>query len=389
MTVVLENFKSEIDALAHFRANNFDLIESENGNFTISDFPVFRTGTFKDSMGESRTWSKEHLAQLVSNFNLLRDQQRLEDVPVRDGHPNWLGSSAPGSGPGRVVGYVSDLRVGDANVDGESMLIADFEFTEPDAAEKFERGTFRARSSEIGMYETNDEELHWPVFLGFAFVDIGAVEKLFGRSSLPSNHYTLSEDTEMGTKPKGDETIDLSTTENEDGGAGESEEEEETTSTDTHTHSKGSDGPFMFRVNGVPTQDFMAVQQHIENLEAIQSEMVESSRNEFVNSLANDNKIAATQIESMQELVSDMNVDQYNKFVAMYKNAPSNALFAKHAEGITNEDGTEGTEESTEPDEMEILELRVEHARKSGLGEEAVQKMASYQRLQKLKASQE
>ena len=394
MTVVLENFQSEVDAFAHFRSNNFELLTLDNGNKHIESFPVFRTGTFKDSMGESRTWGREHLAQMVSNFKNLRDSEILENIPVRDGHPGLFGGGAPGSGPGRVVGYVTDLRVGDSNADGETLLVADFEFTEPDAVEKFQRGTFRARSSEIGMYETNDEALHWPVFLGFAFVDIGAVEKLFGKS-WTSNHFTLSEDNAMGTKPKGDDdTIDL--TNETDDAAGETADvtDDVDTSHDTHTHSSGNSagdvgGNFTFRIGGEPTTDFAAVQQHVDHLESIQREMVDSARNDFVTQLAEDGVIAATKVDDMQEFVRTMSTDQYNKFTEMYKDAPPNALFAHHA-GVTNEDGTEGTNESaSESDEMEILEQRVEYARKSGLDEESLKKLDSYQRLQELKASQD
>lgn len=390
MSLVLEDIPTGMSSLAMFRVAEHQLTELDNGNFEIKDFPVFRTGTFRDSMGEQRTWEKDHLAQMVSNFNALRDSGRFEDVPVRDGHPGFFGAVAPGSGPGRIVGYVTDIRVGGSNVDGETMLVADFELTEPDAVQKYQSGTFRARSSEIGMYETNDEALHWPVFLGFAFVDIGAVEKLFGKST-NSNHFTLSEDANMGTKPEVEETIDLSATENENAeGAGDEEEEEEESQEEQavaqHAAAPAA-GNFTFSIGGRKTTDFGAVQQHIDNLESVQQELAVASRNDFVSGLASSNVIPATQVEALQELVADMSPEQFSKFTAAYKDAPPNALFAHHDGGVTNPDGTEGTNESSEPDEMEILEQRVKYARQSGVSEDAIAKMASYQKLQKLKAA--
>lgn len=393
MTLQLENFGA-VDSLALFRAHDAkdELFRNDTGNVFVNDFAVFRTGTFKDSMGEQHTWTTEHLAQMVSNFKILSESGRLQGIPVRDGHRSYFGDSAPGSGVGRVVGWVTDLRLGEKNVDGEQMLVADFEFTEEDAAEKFRTGTFRARSSEIGMYETNDEAMHWPTFLGFAFVDIGAVEKLFGKS-WTTNNIQLSQHSEGNmTKKNADEApLDAADVTEEDG-----------IEIELDVPAPGSDAPpattehaaaptagnFAFRVGGQATTDFAAVQQHIDTLEGLTNDYVESTRNDYVTGLAEKGIIPATKVEDMQAFARGMSPEQYTQFAAMYDDTPANALFANHANGVTNEKGTEGTNhDSSTPDELEILKLRVEYARKSGLGEAELQKLDSFKRLQQLTAA--
>ena len=135
----------------------------DDGNATLSGLKIFRAGTFKDSLGEQRTWTADDLTDIVSNFEMLRDKDIHPNVPVRKNHTRSVDD---------VVGYLADL-----STDGE-YLYATLEFTEPEAADKWERGTYRARSLEVGPYEDNDGQIFSPVAHGLAFVDRGAVEGL-------------------------------------------------------------------------------------------------------------------------------------------------------------------------------------------------------------------
>ena len=171
---------------------NRQVVDADSGGKTILSVPVFRAGTFKDSMGDQHTWTIEHLSQMVFNFNMLRERGTLPNVPVRDQHKSFFGSG------GSVVGFVEGLRVEGQDEKGNALLVADLEITEPDAFGKIERGTWRSRSSEIGFYEDNDEAMYWPVFMGLAWVDLPAVEGLFESHQTSEDQFTPVRDNEEG-----------------------------------------------------------------------------------------------------------------------------------------------------------------------------------------------
>src|SRR4051812_31246565 len=105
--------------------------DAANGNKVLHDVPVFRAGTFRDSLGMQRTWDVEHLFQMVQNFNSLRAKGILPNVPLRVDHS----FSAE-----KVMGWITGLRV-----DGD-FLSATFEVTEPADFDRIQRGTYRSRS---------------------------------------------------------------------------------------------------------------------------------------------------------------------------------------------------------------------------------------------------
>lgn len=130
----------------------------------ITGIRVFRAGKFKNSDGVESKWSVADLKAMVSNFHELRGNGILPHIPVRENHSRDIRS---------VVGYFADLRV-----EGQ-FLVADLDLTEPDAQQRYARGTYRARSLEVGGYETNDGEVYYPTVMGLAFCDIPAVEGLY------------------------------------------------------------------------------------------------------------------------------------------------------------------------------------------------------------------
>jgi hypothetical protein len=126
------------------------------------------------------TWEQFHLDQMISNNSFLAQKSILPAAPVRDGHKTWLIGNIQGRG--NVVGWTQDLKTRpmQSPVDKQeySYLLADVEITQLYAAENLANGTWRNRSSEIIQYTTNNETELWPVFGGYAYVDMPAVEGL-------------------------------------------------------------------------------------------------------------------------------------------------------------------------------------------------------------------
>jgi hypothetical protein len=362
----------------------------ENGNTGLGGVKIFRAGTFKDSTGIQHTWEPEHLQQMVFNYNLLRDRGTFANVPVRDGHPSFLGTG------GEVIGYITGLGVED------SFLVADFEITEPDALAKIERGTFRGRSSEVGYYETNDEAMYWPVLMGLAFVDIPAVEGLFSKDNTTRKFSLLSENKETPVPPEngnqtpGEQPVPVPVAPGEatpeappagenapTGQPNETGEESTPPQQEAQAQHGAAGGTFQFSINGAATNDFGAVQQHITALETAAQEQADQARREFVSSLASSNRVAATQVESLTAHALSLSGEQYATFRASFEAAPSMSLLGQHGNSVTNPNG-EGDPQS---DEVAVLEEIVANHRRAGMTEEKVAKTKSFNRLQELKTA--
>ena len=141
-------------------------LPKSDGN-VVRGLPVFKAGKVKDSTGRQHDWTVADLDLCVENFKALRESGRFPNVPVRANH---------GRDVKEVGGYYLDVRR-----EGDKLL-ADIEFTEPDMKAKYDRGTYRSRSIELGAYESNDGEIVFPAVMGLAFCDIPAVEGLFSAS---------------------------------------------------------------------------------------------------------------------------------------------------------------------------------------------------------------
>lgn len=405
--------------VSYFRTaldNGLKVDKREDGSGIIRGIPIFRAGTFKDSMGDPHTWETEHLQQMVFHFNMLREREVLPNIPVRDQHRSLFGSG------GRVVGYLEGVRVEGEDSKGNPLLVADMDITEPDDFGRIERGTWRSRSAEVGFYETNDDVMYWPVLMGVAWVDLPAVEGLFGKKSDDTDgEYTPIHDHDeegavshakkeankggagTATPPadndgkEGQHSAPPATDKEGEGGEGNEEGAGEGTgeqagdgsgdhstppapsagSTVTNQHSSGAQ-VHEFTLNGqTKTTDFAAVQAHIENLESVLDESRTQARKDFVSSLAESNCIAATQVESMQEHAVSLSDEQYEAFKKMYEDAPEIPLFSQH-----------GQQTSTDPDnqgsEVETLRERVTMHKRSGMSEDKVKATESYRRLMEL-----
>lgn len=326
----------------------------DDGRAQVTGLEVFKAATFRDSLGEQRTWTPQHLEQMVFNFKLLRDSDAFPHVPVRADHSFSVES---------VVGYVDQLHTANGR------LLADFTFTEPTAFEKFQRTTYRGRSLEVGFYETNDEQFYWPVVLGFAFVDVPAVEGLHSRQMELPRMFSLF-----------------------------SKEASVTTTTTTPTPTEPAPTPptppvptppepvppaHSFRVNGGTSVDFVAVQAHIDGLEKFRKEALDTGRRSFVKGLADAKKITAPQVESLTAVALGLTDDQFEAFKASYESAVPLSLLANHGDGTTNPDGkNEPTDQEREVAKFEAI---LRNHRLAGMSTEQIEKTDSFRQLQALK----
>lgn len=368
------------------------IYRKDNGVLVVSGQPVFRSGTFRDSMGFQHTWEGLHMDQMVAHFKMLRDRGLFGDVPVRDGHPGFLVNGMPGSGA--VVGWHTALEARELETHNgakETFLLADYEVTDPDARAKVESGTFRNRSSEVGEYTTNDEATFWPTYMGFAFVDIPAVEGLnavkgFSNSQNARSFVVLTEKgfsvgTESSDKQTGQAAVP--------GGA----------QTAVTPPTQGAPGapvtppapapqqhaapaqPVAFSIKGQSVTDPAAIQAHITSLETFQSETVSAGRVSFVTSLAKDGKILATQLESLTAFAKTLNDEQFQSWKTAMEAQPGSTVLANHAAGT----GTQSTPDqpADEAKSARVLTLRsvVSMHQSRGASPDEIKASASYKEL--------
>jgi ATP-dependent protease ClpP protease subunit len=142
--------------------------------------------------------------------------------------------------------------------------------------------------------------------------------------------------------------------------------------------------PGVFVVNGMNTTDQRAVQAHITTLEAFYSETRDANRQAFIASLASGPapKIAATQIETLKELVGSMDDKQYDLWVASWDAAPNVSLFGSHGE----QDGGSptGTAASATSERIETLKAIVDRHVRGGMSKEQIEATKSYNELKQL-----
>lgn len=386
--------------------------ETEKGTHVIEGIRIFKAGTFADSMGIVRTWEESHLEQMVFHYRLLREANTFPNVPVRVDHSFSAES---------VIGYFVDIY---RDADDPTYLAADIEITEPEAYEKWERGTYRSRSLEVGMYETNEEAAYWPVVMGLAFVDIPAVEGLHAKGlpvppSSPKDdngRTTFSFSQTLRDDNKENSTVDheafakacayATALDDWSRASSYAQAAEDWISAASYAQSleahqaqgvalgltpadHGAPQPvnqISFTRNG--QQVVMSAQEvgtQLSALEEFRRETIDSGRREFVDGLAKDGKIAVTQCESMHSLVATMNDDQFTAFQSSYEAAPAASLFGSFGNPAESTPPAGG---ETQVDEIATLEEIVANHRRAGKSTEQIEAMASFKKLQTLKSAQ-
>lgn len=335
-----------------------------DGVLVVERQPVFRTGTFRDSMGRQGTWEALHMDQMASHFDMLRNRGILTDVPVRDGHPGFLISGTEGTG--RVVGWHTKLETHTVQSDtgDTTYLLASYEFTEPDAADKYERGTFRNRSSEVGTYVTNAEAEFWPVFMGFAFVDIPAVE---GLNSVEFSKSTSSAYAERDVVFLFDRENPLTTSQIQVPGLQSQQTQ-----------------PAQFMINGQATADVGAVQAHITTLENFRSETLDGARVEFVTALVKGGKILAPQQEQMTKFAKGLTDEQFASWKTAMDAAPTMSVLGQH--GATTDHSKQGNGATDGTGELAQAQAIVRMHELAGKTDDFIKTTPSYQTIQRLTA---
>ncbi len=356
--------------------------KSETGVLSITDMPVFRSGTFRDSWGDQMTWEAEHMQQMVDNFDLLSSRNLVDSVPVRDGHPAMFSGLAPGAG--EVVGWHTGLRIKELTArDGitYTYLLADYEITEPHAIGKVERRTWRNRSSEIGRYVTNQEAEYWPVYLGFAYVDLPAVEHLNGHSkafSKESNNRLFFMSGEGA--PVGDKDTTPATPAAPAAPAVPAAPAAPATPVAQHSAPAVS-----VKLFGRDVTDLGEIQRHIDTLEQFQADTRKQARVDFVNGLATANKILAGQVEATAAFAQTLTDEQYSAWCGTWSAAGTvPGLGEVHGQSATTEAPAAADAKASR---IKTLEDTVAMHSRNGMPKERLEKLASYVELQQLKAS--
>lgn len=323
--------------------------ETGRSTFTREKMPVFRSGEFKDSMGYSSKWTDMHLGQMVSHFEMLRDGGIFSDVPIRRGHGSLFGDPIDS-----LIGYVTglSLETRTSYVDGSeyNYLLADIEIIDPDAREKIEMGLWRNVSSEIGMMEANDGAEYWPVFKGFAYVDIPAVEGLKEFSKSNTGHRTIiggnMTDSKTPVAPKVPEAAKES----------------------NHSAPRND---FMFSIDKgeVSTHDYAKVQNYIKDLEGknktladsvaehekFKAELNEFARAEFVDELVETGKVLAPMKEEALAFTKGMSDDQFESYKKMMGATAPNKLTQDHSVHQDAPVGSGTDEDKVKADRVGVL----------------------------------
>ncbi|AKL88182.1 hypothetical protein GMA3_5 [Gordonia phage GMA3] len=315
-------FQSEqFSAVKKQSLSRFD--RGDKSILAVKDVPVFRSGSFRDSMGFPHEFDDYAMESMVRNYDHLKAQGIFSDVPVRNGHPSPFRSRMQ-----ELVGYVTAMRTEKRTAphDGSeyTYLIADFEIIDDDAQKNIESGLWRNRSSEIGTYVDNRENEYGPAFMGVAYVDIPAVEGLNGFSKADDRSdekvHFIMEDQKMGdiiTPPK-----------------------------------PGEKTPFSFSLGGQDgITDGKAVQEYINKIESerddfqsnlkkvtterdrlqeFRDNIVNSEREDFVTSLVDSGKVLAPQKEQLVELAKGLSPEQFETWKGSYENVATQEVLENH-----------------------------------------------------------
>lgn len=390
-SVAFADAKKRIEKRTGLDGQPFDVL-------VVEDLPVFRSGTFRDSMGFQHTWEPLHIDQMVANFNLMSSRGYLTDVPVRKGHPGFLSNTTD-----ELIGHHTAVRAETRTLptDGseQNYLLANFEVTDPAAIEKISRGTWRNVSAEVGSFTTNNETEFWPAYQGVAYVDISAVEglKSFNHHNGVGQTFSLMLDTEKQedavtapilpnttpAAPAAPATPPAPTTQ---------------TPTDVSYHSRAN---FTFSINGVQTQDFTKVQAHITSIEAqnatltaAASEAKEVNRKAFIKGLAEGAtpKILASQIPAIEGYALALPDEAWTAFTKSYEDMPSLPSVSQHANATVggqqvNPNGVSAVSAQQPAGDKAIQDAAdtVKHHKLSGLPADQIKATASYNKLKALK----
>lgn len=363
----------------------------------LESVPVFRSGTFRDSMGIQHTWEDMHMTQMVDNFNHLIKTGIMPGAPVRKGHNGFFSSGSEVMDG--LIGWHSALTTEERvnPVDGQryTYLLADFEILDPTAIDKIDSGLWKNLSSEVGSWTSNAEAEYWPVYQGVAYVDFPAVEglKTFASANgVGSKFSIMSEESavpQTDNTQTGQQTPPLPPAPPGVTPAGQtSEHGQQQQGQPAPAPANGPAQPHLFTVNGRQVADFAAVQAHINSLEEFQKETVKGARLAFVSGLVTGNKMLASNKEKAEAFCLGLSDEQFTAYKEQWEGAPVVPQLGNHTSGTSNHNGDNpagsGPAPSAQDDERKVLEDTVNAFRISGMSDEQIKKTKTFSRLQQL-----
>lgn len=139
-----------------------------------------------------------------------------------------------------------------------------------------------------------------------------------------------------------------------------------------------------FVVRGVPTNDHQAVQNRLDELETFRDESLKAGKISFVEKLAADNKILASQIPGLMKYVNRLDDEGYAEWKNTWDGAASIPMLQTKSAGASDSTGTESQAGKDAADEIEIKKGIVKNHQNSGMKDEVIMKTPSYQRLMEL-----
>ena len=175
-------------------------------------------------------------------------------------------------------------------------------------------------------------------------------------------------------------TEDVEESEDEESESPETDESEGDEDEDEEPKNKGkkvSAKAGAFLVNGVQVTDPKAVQAHITLLENAMKESREANRNEFVQNLAKENKIHASQIDQFEKLVATFSDEQYTQWAALWDTAP--------AVGTLGEQGAQNggikAETAANEDDLQVAKGIVQQHVMSNMPIDKIKSTGSYKKV--------
>lgn len=371
-------FFAQADMLA--MKPNFERRQNDFGkeSLFIDNIAIFRSGTYKDSMGDQATYDSFAMESFVRNFHHLKGTGVFSKPVVRSGHPHPFNNGRLES----VIGYINNLSIvkSKAPHDGNEYdyLMAELEIIDETAKTNIESGLWINRSAEVGVYEDNAGQEIAPTVFGVAYVDIPAVEGLnFSKNfdaSSPIDGILLNhvEENVMGN-------LQLP---NLNGGASQ----------------------FTFNIGGNDTTDFSRVQGYITDLETkfaseqakvtqfeaenknlksenqslkeFQDTIRKDMRTEFVNGLAKDKKILESDKESTQAFVDTLTPEQFDAWKKTMSAAPVKAPLGDYGNSDTDEKDAKTSDHSLDTEKGIVRDLKF-----AGKSLDIIKKTSAYQKI--------
>lgn len=370
----------------------------DNGSALLKNLAVFKVGTFTDASGKKATWTGDHLTAMVANFNALKTSA-FKNVPWRTNHPTGRRDV------NEVVGYYADART-----DGTT-LYADVELTEPDAVDKWERGTYRERSIELGAYkDPTTDKVFWPVLTGTAFVDRGAVSFAAEDSDQTAIYYMESQDmaeekkvdADASAKADADAAANADTDVKTDAKDDKSGTDDDSKAKDESKDLAGAHGAhgapetptFQFQGKDITQAQFeqfmagaVATETRLAALEATRNAELLAGRHAFIDQLIENDQMFSSQRDDAVALVDGFTGEQYNAWSKLQASAPKIGLFQDHVE--VDVEVTSAQQASEFADRKSTLEQTIQFMSAGQMSQEAIEKSDPYKELQALKAEGE